>query len=820
MAEGRAFVYPQAIAFGARPLDVPGRGSVLCASAFFAFRLSDGERVRPADWYEAVSTHGGEGAIPDSMAPLPGAELLVLGALPPIDGTEREAFLSCGTISKHFTLYRDPDAPQAPALAGPAVATWHAEDNPGGRGGPDDDRSPLIVDRQDAKRPLWLGPTPFDHPVRLRRIGVPDESSGAGWPAQADATVFHDAHDAFWGKALYPGEPLRSEGILSTQCIDRLPPYRISITSGRDDARWIQESARVHCVTLIPGAGLAAMTWRAVIDLGDDVLGESVIALVAALEDAQTAPKDEWHWAGIAVERWEDPARALDDRPLLPAALAAAVTLPFAPPPEGDPIDARLDAAKEWMQRETGAPEENPFADTAPKEAGLADKMLEAASSDEEPPDANAIGDMAVAALAGAKRKHEAAGFPEPDPDKARTPVPRGPKLETEIADRLREPYQTRHEIEMAHRINAGAAQPTDGRDVLSKLADVRIRSPNPPLLWPAMLQEDAVEFGNEISQRLRQADPERHIDISGAVVEGEASFVGRRFNGLLAEETAWQGSEFTDCEFVDASFAGARFESCAFRDCMFERVNLSRATLEGDTFTRCTFRDSQWMEPVWMNGKFHDCTFERVSLIEAAMRDLEFARGEWREMQWTDGLLVGLALRGTNMREVTFSSIHAPYSRFEQLSMFKVWALSRGFPGSVFERVEGTTCGFLAECHFDECRFVGSRFVETGFSGAVFASARMEDGCRFDVCDFSGAVFTGTELARTRFLRCSMATSVWQGANAAEAWFFGSALRGVDFADTELARAVFADADIEGTKFDPDRTIGADFRGTTRAIA
>lgn len=186
--------------------------------------------------------------------------------------------------------------------------------------------------------------------------------------------------------------------------------------------------------------------------------------------------------------------------------------------------------------------------------------------------------------------------------------------------------------------------------------------------------------------------------------------------------------------------------------------------------------------------------------------------------MQWTEGLLIGIALRGTEMREVTFMNTHAPNSRFERLTMFKVWAMGRGFPGSVFEDVEATTCGFLSGCHFDEARFVRTRFVETGFTAAVFKDAHLAPGCRFEHCDLTGGYFANTELAGVRFLQCGLATSIWSNAKASEAWFFGSILRGVDFADTELMRAVFTDADIEGVKFQPDKTIGADFQGTLRA--
>ena len=208
MSEGRALVYPQVLAFGARPLAVPGRGNVLCISALLPFRLTDGEVLKPAAWYEAVSRFGGPVAVPDAVTPLPGAEALLLGPIPPVAEAKREAFLRCGGIVRSFILHRDPSAPEVVWSADADAAIWHEDDNPGGRGGPDDDRPPLIVDTERPERPLWLGPTAFDHPVRLRRIGVPDEQSGTGWPREASPDALHDAHRAFWTPSLHPNDPL------------------------------------------------------------------------------------------------------------------------------------------------------------------------------------------------------------------------------------------------------------------------------------------------------------------------------------------------------------------------------------------------------------------------------------------------------------------------------------------------------------------------------------------------------------------------------------------------------------------------------------
>ena len=825
MSEGRALVYPQAIGFGARPLAVPGRGHVLCASALYAFRLSDRASVAPAQWYQTVSEHAGANAVPDSMVPLPGAEVLILGPLSPVVDERRDAYLRCGAIERRIVLYADAERPDEPILPGPEAAAWHEHDNPLGRGGPDDDRYPLITAAGDSRSSLWLGVTPFDHPMRLRRAGTPGPESGTGWPANAQPTVLHDAHPAFWAEALYAGEPLALEGFGATDVATQLPPYRVTITSGHNVGRWAVEPTRIHCVALIPSADMGAVIHRAAIPLGNDILGESVGALIAALEDADSPMQDEEHWSDIAADRWEDPVRSLDDRPLLPKALAATVTLPFDLPDDGA-MEARRAATEAWMREEAGLPDESPFADTTLEEAGLADKM-QSAVGDEGPPNQDAVAAVAQEALAAGRRRHEEAGFepPEVDAQAPREPEVRGQRLDAEITRRLLTPYGGASETAMAERVRSADIDGLDAGETLGKITDARLLNPNPPLSWPALDEAEGSRFGDRIVTHLEEREFGRHIDISSATVAGglgdadRKKIADRQFDRVLAAEATWRDVDFTNCEFIAASFAGGRFEQCTFDHCAFEAVNLSRATLVGCTFKDCTLRDLRLTDPTWMDCRFDRCDFERFSATDAAVRDLAFVDGTWREVEWVEGLLVGVALQGTAMQQVTYASTHAPNSRFEQLSMFKVWAMTKGFPGSVFQEVEAKTCGFLASCHFDEAQFVDSRFVETGFANAVFTNARLAAGCRFDACDFSGAMFENTMLGGVRFLHCSMATSLWAGGiDATEAWFLGALLRGVDFKDTKLTRAVFMDADLDGTTFQADRTIGADFRGTVRA--
>ena len=370
-----------------------------------------------------------------------------------------------------------------------------------------------------------------------------------------------------------------------------------------------------------------------------------------------------------------------------------------------------------------------------------------------------------------------------------------------------------------------GMPDTLDPDDTLVRLAGTRLQAPkaNPP--WDAMPDDEAQEFGDAVATMLLEGDPIPHLDVSGAHLAGERQeqadgrllLAGRRIEGLFAERTQWRGVTFVQCEFVKSTFAEARFEGCTFEDCTFEGANLSDATVDLCEFTRCTWRDCQWLEPVWMASTVRDCTMERVSLLDSAMRDMDFHGGEWREMQVLEGLLIGVKFRAMRLQEVTFTQTHAPHTRFEQVSMYKVYTMSKGFPGSVFEQVNAVKCGFVSGVYLNESEFIATRFVETGFPACAFIDFKMTPGCRFENCDFSGTLFRNAELEGVRFVKCTMAMSLWEEVNALEAWFFGCLLRGVDFGNTELRRAVFTDADISGAKFQPERTIGTDFRGTAR---
>ena len=824
MSEGRSLTFPLAIALGARPLAVPGRGAVLALSAFHAFRLSDGAHVPPATWYETVAARAGAGVVPDSMSPLPGAELLVLGAVPPPVGETGRAFLRCGALSRRLVLYRDPSAPDAPLEPGAEAAVWHEEDNPVGRGGPNDERAALVVDEDEPERPVWLGPTAFDHPLRLRRAGTPDEVSGTGWPRDADPAVLHEAHPAFWVDSLHPGDPLAFEGLGAEGVDTRLPPYRISITSGRDDARFVAETVRIHGVSLIPAADLGAVFWRGAIDVGGDIMGESVDVLIAALEDTDAPEKDAEHWGSIAVNRWLEPDTALDDRPLLPAALAATVTLPFALPEGGGAVGERHAAAEAWMREEIGV-EENPFEKLQPEEVGLVDKALDESDGGEAAPDANAVGEIAEAALAASRRRHAEAGFQERDPEEERAPQRRGEQLEAEIEDRLSGPYRAARERSLADAIRRNPVEGMDAGEVLAKLAGARILNATPVTPWPAFEEEEATRFGEALAEHLASEDPERHVDVSGAVVAGgpdeaRARITGRRLDGLLAEETAWRGAVFSGCEFTGSSLSAARFSGCEFHDCRFVDTNLSNSEWSECKLVDCTFHELRITGSTWADCRLERASLEGVTMMDTAMTDVVFEGGSWQRVEMLDALLMDMTFCGLEMQEVTFAESYAMRSRLERLSMTKTWVMSNGFPQCVFEEVEGTTCGFLSYVRFDGSSFSGVRFAMTGFTNAVFADTRFTPDCGFDMCDLSGAMFSNAVVEGVRFLDCTMVGSKWENVKASDAWFYGATLRGVDFGDTELTRTVFTDADIEGTTFRPENAIGADFRGTVRGRA
>lgn len=830
MADGRAHVFPQALLFGARTVSVPRRGNTLCASLGLPFRLDDGRPVSPNDYYAAVSKSVGKDAIPDSMAPLPGAEMLVLGTIAPVE-TSRRARVRCGEIVCRLRLEASPDALPGMFLAAPEDAVWHREDNPVGRGGGEDTRQPLILREGDRAMPVWLGATPFAHPARTRLAGVSEHLGADGWPVDADPAVLYDAHPAFRTRSLHAGDPLEIEGLGNADVQLVLPPYRAAMATSRKPAgKWFAETVRIHTVVAIPSAGIGAIFWRAAVELGDDILGEGIVAVVAALEDVDAAPKDAEDLGIIAAERWLDPVRAQDDRPLLPRAMAPLGAPP--PAPDATASDARHAAAEEWAEKEFGVGVDNPFA--APDVVSETDAALDEALDVEDgrAPDIDQLDRIGSAAVAASRARHAEAGFDQPDAEAPRPPVSRGTRLDAEARTRLREPYQAPRERALAATLrDAPPEANADPQGMLTRLGDARLIAAEPVLSWPAFEPAEAERFGESVLATLSREDPPRHIDVSGAIIgisPGDLArgalasalplVAGRRFEGLLAEETVWRSIEFADCTFADTTFAKGRMENCVFRDCVLEQANLSGAYLTDLTFTGCTLRRLSIHGASCVNLRFENCVLEEVAFVDLAIRDSLFEGGTWRQVEFTDSLLVRVAMRGTAMSEVTYSQSHGPECRFEELRMHKVWVMGLGFAESVFQGVEAETCGFLGNAHFQRNRFQRCRFRLTGFGNAKFHDTEFGASCVFDRCDLTGAEFVRSKMPGIRFLECTMPMSVWLEVDANDAWFMDSVMRGVDFGDTSLLNAVFASADLTGTRFNERLTVGADFRGTVLA--
>ena len=866
--EGWSITYPKLVGFGARALTVPGRGNVLCASAFLPFRLQDGDLLEPAVWYEAVREFGGEGSIPDTVAPLPRAELLLLGGVARVEGDERLCDVRCGGVEVELLLRPDGEA-AGPQPMDAAAAVWHETDNPGGRGGPDDRRPPLIVDRNHPGRPVWLGATSHLHPARQRRLGDPGENAVAGWPGDASSASFHDAHESFWTDGLFPGDPLRLKGIVEVDIDLDLPPFRIGMAAARaTDAEpygdWFLIESRIHSVSVIAIAGVGVVLWRGSIDLGADILGESVVALVAGVEDAEGPARGAYDLGEVAVDRLLQPGLALDDRPLLPERLHDRVEVPFQGRAEGNPSGARLEAAKAWAFAETGL-DKNPFEgkeDLPGKEIG---ELAQEVAPDDGEVDVNRLSEVAAAVFAQSKEMHEQAGFGEEARPEERPVVVRGDALESEVTRRLDRPYQSEQEATIVANLTQ---HPTglDAAGVLERLASARLESPQPPLYWPALEFGEAVRFGEAVLERLGQGDPVRHIDVSGAQVGDEPALDprvaaamreeemeaavpgdepefefwhgekpppldtpgttgtltrahalrGRKFEGLLAEETGWRGIRFEQCTFADSSFAQGEFENCEFVDCTFEHVNVNGVTFVDCRFESCGISQLEAAESAWKACEFTDCALENSSFNDAGMRDVTFRGGSWRQLVLMEGMFMNVSVLDATIEDSSFNMMRAAYWLLDGVSMERVVGMGRGFLGATLRNLRLQTCGFTL-CRFAESSWENVRAAESGFTNGLFEEATIAPDCEFWRCDLTGAAFHKARLGGARLIECSLTGTDWGGANAQGTWFLGSSLRGVDFGDARLAGAVFCDADLNGTVFLEQEVIGADFSGTLR---
>ena len=799
MFEGRALVHPLLVMLGARVVDRPLSGYALTASVLVTFELETGRLVEPARWCQAVAALG-TAAPPDSMSPLPGAELLVLTGAEGL--REGQVDVEGGAIAVRLRLRAGSDGT---IDTGPRGAVWCEHENAWGcRREP-----PSIVDRDRPDRPIWLGPTPSDHPSRLALAGACTGASGTRWGAGARAEVFHDAHPAFRAERIEPRDEIRIEGLTPRSVRSRVPPWRVSIACGTSEGVWEVLSARIHTLAVAPGTGLAAAAWRAVVDLDPhDPLGLGIEALVAALDDDDDPERDAQGLGRIAVERWTEPAAALDDRPLLPASLRSAHA-PLGAGAKDDPARDRVENASAWAEAGGVAPAGNPF--RGPEEARAIREEIEALVAARDPAslDANAVGALADRALAMAGERHEAAGFGAP-PETVEAVEERGSRLDGEIALRLRSSFESPRERDLRSTIRAHGQEEMDPDEVLAGLASARAASPAPMPAWPPLAEEEAVRFGVALGRAIGAGSLPLYADAAHARVQGQR-IEGGECNSLLAERTVWRDTVLEDVAFAGGALSESVWTRVVFRRCRLEGVNVAQARFEGCEFDACELVDLRGSDLTLVECRLRDCRLERVEWTDPAFRDVTVERGDWREVALVDGVLVGTSYEETALDRVTFLATFAPETTFRGAKLHKVWSMAKGFPGSRFEASSARTCGFVGGARFDESTFQGSTFEGTGFGGAVFNGARMDEATRFERCDFTGAEFGAASIAGATLVDCGFCASTWDGVDARRVRMRGVVLRGVDLRDVELGNAVIEESDLGGTRFSPERMTGAD---------
>ncbi len=798
MFEGRALVHPLLLMLGARAVDRPETGYCLTATVLVAFEIETARLVEPARWCQAVAALGA--GPPDTMAPLPGAELLVL--------TEAQARregpvdIECGALEAHVALRNTGDAT---IDTGPRGAVWCERDNEWGRRR----QAPSIMDRDRPERPIWLGPTPPDHPARLTLAGAYARGSGGRWGAGASAEIFHEAHRAFRAERIEPRDPIRIEGLTPHAIRARVPPWRVSIASGTSEGVWRTLPARIHTLAVAPGPGLAAVAWRASVDLDPhDPLGLRIEALVAALDDDGDSERGALELGRIAVDRWTDPALALDDRPLLPRSLRP-LHAPIGRAEDSDPVGVEVSEATAWAQENSPIPGGNPF--RGPDRAQAIREEIEALTEGRDPAslDANAIGALGDRALAMARERHEAAGLAEPSA-KEETPERRGSRLDGEIALRLESAFSSERERGLRSAIRAHGKDAMDADEVLTGLASARAASPAPMTAWAPLPAREAARFGEALGRALGAGSLPRYADVAHATVAGQRIGGGSGVH-LLAERTAWRDTVLEDVRIEGGSLAGSTWSGVVLRRCRIDGANLAQAKFEGCLFDSCELVNVQATDLTLVESRFRDCRLERVEWTDPAIRGVTFERGAWSEVAIVEGLLVGTTIEETALDRVTFLATHAPETTLRGVTLHKVWAMGKGFPGSRFEGVSARTCGFVGRVHFDESAIEGSTFEETGFSGAVFNGVRMDERTRFERCDFTGAAFAGGCIAGATMVECGLCASTWEEVDARRVRMRGAVLRGVDLRNVELAGAVILESDLEGTRFTAERTTGAD---------
>ena len=564
-----------------------------------------------------------------------------------------------------------------------------------------------------------------------------------------------------------------------------------------------------------PGRDSRAAAWRATVELDPhDPLGLRIEALVASLDDDDDPERGAEELGGIAVDRWTEAALALDDRPLLPRSLRslnAPIGSVSAPCSQPDPAAERVGQAMAWAEEGAGLPDGNPFA--GPADARAVREEIEALTAGREPAalDTAALAALGDRAVAMARERHEAAGFGVPPEKEPRARKRRGTGIEAEVALRLESAFVSERERALRASVLGHGAEGLDADEILAGLARARAGSPAPMTAWAPLAADEALRFGEALRKAIGAGSLPPHADVSHAGVEG-LRFEGGSCIELLAERTAWRDAVLEGVRFSGGTLAGSTWSGVVLSGCRFDGVNLGQARFEGCVFDSCEIAGVPAADLTIVDTEFRDCRFERLDWTDPALRERDLRARDLERGRDRGGASRGDDDRGDRARP---GDVPLDVRAGDELPAVRRSTRS-GRWGRVFRAVASRRCrrgpaASSARCTSTSAQLRASTFEDTGFSGAVFERARIDDRTRFERCDFTGAAFAATHIAGATLVDCGLCASTWDEVDARRVRMRGAVLRGVDLRGVELAGAAIIESDLEGARFEPERTEGAD---------
>jgi len=254
------------------------------------------------------------------------------------------------------------------------------------------------------------------------------------------------------------------------------------------------------------------------------------------------------------------------------------------------------------------------------------------------------------------------------------------------------------------------------------------------------------------------------------------ANLSGTYFHALAAQNSYFNGADFSDA--VDGT--GTLFHGCSMRN-----IRASNTVLAGATFYQCDLHGADLRNSNLQGATINECVVEQTDFSGALVSHLTFTKCRMRNTRFDGATGRGLTLHSPTCSDgLQLSGADLPMLCCDQVMGAGMEGVKLNAPGADFQ-----SCS-LNDVNFSEANLARSRWLECTIEAGTFSSAKL-DGAFFSHCRLPQLAFDHVRAENIHFVESQLARADMRGFAARCAFFRDCNLEHADLTGAYLYRSM-----------------------------